>query len=181
MTETTTPERDVKIVESKTVRSAIPGTGGKLGPEKPHDDKIHGPRFSVYVDGAYHGSCRTREKAEKMAEMERNAEETVTERAIRILQAADLGDQINTISMWHTGGGCLAAGISLKGDDRGYVMVTDEEMGYDTRPDGGYLVGVYPFDGDDTGVEWDEDRSGEVRSDEDLIVKVRKGVDFLTN
>lgn len=60
-------------------------------------------------------------------------------------------------------------------------MVTDEEMGYDTRPDGGWLVGVYPDAGEDTGCEWDDDLSGTADDPAALIAKVAKGVDSLTN
>lgn len=244
---TTIPERDIEIVESKTKRRVIPGTSGKLGPEEPVTD-ADGPRFSVYVDGAFHGACRTRERAEAAAEKEREKPETVTERAIKVMregiylvtdgegnsfEAADeeaatvcisglLGghypdkpasqnltaavdllklavehpgekqeiqpiavewtasiasmDRVEDISMWHTGGGCLAGGVTLK-DTGAHLMVTDDEMGYDTRPDGKVLLGAYP---DDEGQEWIEDLSGEADDDADLLIRARKAVEHLT-
>lgn len=117
MNGTTTPEREIEIVEMKTTRRVIPGTDGKLGPERPMTD-ADGPRFCIYVDGAYHGACRTRERADQAAAHERDRDETVTERAIRIIRDAEIPG-VADVSMWHTGGGCLAAGDQRRRRDPG--------------------------------------------------------------
>lgn len=272
MNGTTTPEREIEIVEFTQSRPVsrcgeCDGTGKVWDrPDDPSATEIpcpncdggsvlgdpqppKGPRFAVYVDGCFRGACNTRERADQAAAHERDAAETVTERAIRVMKdglffaqveggdkaettdeesmvafvadalrrtypdkpedqhfnsAADLVklaterpdeeqeiqpvgvtwhqsiasmDPVDDISMWHTGGGCLAGGVKLTGTDA-YLMVTDEEMGYDTRPDGKVLLGAYPNDDDQ---EWIEDLSGEADDFAHLIAMVRGAVAHLTN